>query len=158
MHLTNIDVRGKSVPVDVSESGVFTATFADETFEAGSLAQLHNNLVDALIASRADVPFVSKSGRRGRMRGFHAGNYDVLVTWEDGTKGRMPPSERVFRADEIEEETVEELRRLQKQRGEVTDQIQQIQARARTEGRTLLAEALGEDVADSRRVRDAVAT
>lgn len=153
MHLTNLDVRGKTVPVDVSESGEFTATFVDETFSAGSLRQLRDHLTDALIASRAEVPFVSRAGRRGTMRGFHAGNYDVLVTWADGTKDRMSPSDRVFRPDEIDEQTLEELVRLQALRGSTVEQIQAIQASARTEARLLLAEALGEDVVNPRRER-----
>lgn len=153
MHLTNINVHGKSVAVDINESGQFTATMAGETFETGSLSQLRDHLTDALIASRAEVPFVSKTGRRGTMRGFHAGNYDVLVTWVDGTKDRMSPSERVFRPEDIDEETLQELVRLQKLRGETAAKIQDIQAQAKTEPRAMLAEALGEDVTVSRRMR-----
>lgn len=85
-----------SVSVD-AEDGKFRATMNDQEYEAESLSGLRGDLVAAVTAAKLNVPFVTTKGERGTVRGWHAGNHDVLVTWADGSKGRIGTWDTVAR-------------------------------------------------------------
>lgn len=111
--------------MDVNEHGVFSATFQGEFFSAESLDRLHYQLRDALMAARVEVPFVSPSGRKGVMRGYHGGTRELLVTWEDGEKGRFHPTSHVFRAT-VPQEKIDRLRVLHEQAEKASREIREI--------------------------------
>lgn len=104
MHLTTLslqerELEGVTFEVNVTGLGKFEADFEGEHFQADTLLTLRRQLRDAVMASRHEVPFVSESGRRGVIRGYHAGNRDLLVTWDNGDKDRLNPRTLVFRGD-----------------------------------------------------------
>jgi hypothetical protein len=113
MHLTDIEVLGRDVPVDVDEDGTFRVSLNPELqFEADTLDRLTRVVRDSVLAERAEAPFVNDAGTRGVMRGWHAGNRDILVTWEGGEKDRISPHTRVFPT--LDDETIEEIRALER--------------------------------------------
>jgi len=87
------------VPAFNVETAKFVADIGDERLESDSLDQLQRLVRDTLIGARVEVPFVSRRGRRGVMRGFHAGNRDILVTYDDGDKDRFDSHAQVFTVD-----------------------------------------------------------
>ena len=163
MHLTTFEVevrryhegaahKSLTAEIDVHEDGSFSAEFLGEHFSSPQLSTLKGQLRDALIGSRAEVPFVTMEGRRGVMRGWHAGNYDILVTWEDGSKGKLGTYADVYPS--LDESELEELRELIHQAKVAQDQLATFEAdrRERKERASeLLAEAIGEDLSDRSR-------
>lgn len=153
MVLTTITIRpsnrvsdsGVAVLVGVNEEGKFSATFQDENYEDDRLEGLRRQLATAILASRFEVQFYSVDGRAGTMRGYHAGNHDLLVTWSDGEMGRMRSYTPVFR--EISPETVAELSELRAQIERATTRIQEITG-ATEQASDLFNEAFGHDVTD----------
>ena len=152
MHLTDIEVLGTTVAVDVDDKGVFRASVNPELeFEADGLDRLKRVIRDSVIATRVEVPFVNDAGTRGVMRGFHAANRDILVTWEDGEKGRITPYTRVLPAD-TDEATIEELRRLEQATREVQARLKELREPGR-QAEEVFTEGLGENIFDRDRLR-----
>lgn len=100
MHLTTalVEVRHNqySVEVSVDDEGTFSTEVLGETYENPSFGGLLRDVRDGLIASRVEVPFVSTSGSRGVIRGYHAGQGKVLITWENGQKDTLSAYTSVF--------------------------------------------------------------
>jgi hypothetical protein len=136
-----------AVPVDVyvRPNGEFTATVDDEEFTGDTLRRLIHHVTDALVASRFEVAFVTDTGRRGVLRGYHGGTREFLVTWQDGTKGRIRTYERVFRAEEVTEDQIEELRSLAAERRRIEERVREIR-RGMSEAAAVFSEVFGEDI------------
>jgi len=163
MHLTTFEVevrryhegaahKSLTAEIDVHEDGSFSAEFLGEHFSSPQLSTLKGQLRDALIGSRAEVPFVTMEGRRGVMRGWHAGNYDILVTWEDGSKGKLGTYADVYPsldASELEELQTNLMAVKTLQDGMATFEADRKERIARASD--LLAQAVGEDLSDYRR-------
>jgi hypothetical protein len=157
VHLTDLEISpGKGdaqvavVPVRVDRSGQFSADFLGEHFESDGLWRLKNQLTDAAVAARFEVPFVSQGGRKGVIRGYHAGNRDFLVTWEDGEKGTLNTFSRVWRPGEVSDERVERIRQLKERIDRHQRELQDAQD-APHKAEDLFAEAFGDDITRSDR-------
>jgi hypothetical protein len=147
MKLTTITRKGVDFDVDVSEDGKFSATLKDDVYDADDLDHLRRILDDAVVASRLSVPFVSEYGRRGVMRGYHAGNRDVLVTWDDdGSKSSISQHNKVF-SENFDPDLIDELQSLGRVIDQAQDRIQEIMSGA-VKASTLFSEAFGEDLSD----------
>lgn len=149
-NLTNLNVEGHDVPVTVDDDGKFHATVGDAHLTSETLATLKNQIKDSIIGSRLEIPFVFATGRRGVMRGFHAANKDILVTWSDGTKARLSGREPVFLDDEIDDATVEEILRLEDEITVAKERLGEIRSGARS-AKSVVVEKLGEDLFAYRR-------
>jgi hypothetical protein len=139
------EVSGVEFEAAIDDEGKFSVTLDDEIYEADSLNGLRGQLRDAIIARRMEVPFITTEGDRGVMRGFHAGNRDVLVTWESGSKGRLSPHIIVFRDGEITDEEIEELKTIQRQGEELRARKVAISEKAKRTSE-ILEDAVGENL------------
>jgi hypothetical protein len=149
MNLTEIEVLGNTVQVEVGEDGTFRASLNPELeLEAESLGRLKGLIRDSIIGSRVEVPFVNDYGARGVMRGFHAQNQDILVTWDDGEKGRISPHTRVFKT--MGDETVAEIRSLEGTVRQAQERLAEIR-KPGLQAQDVFVEGLSEDVFDWRR-------
>jgi hypothetical protein len=101
----SIPILGK-VDVDAGDDGYWYADVVDEEFNAPSLDALERMLTTYGRTYELEVPFVSANGRQGVMRGFHASSREILVTWNDGKKGRLGQYDRVFPVGELDETEV----------------------------------------------------
>jgi hypothetical protein len=151
MKLTTITRKGVDFDVDVDEQGKFSTTLKDEVYESESLDRLKRLLDDAVVGSRLEVPFISLSGTRGVMRGYHASNRDILVTWHNGTKGRFSQTTKVF-SENLDPDLLEELQTLRRVVEQANERIEEITAGA-IKADALFSEAFGEDLSDWRRGR-----
>lgn len=163
MHLTTFKVEvmryhdgqeGDSLPVEiqVSEDGQFHAEFLGDHFQSQQLSLLKAQLRDRLLSSRVEVPFISMEGRKGVMRGWHAGNHDILVTWEDGTKGKLGTYADVY--PELDESELSELSDMLLAAKTIQDSLATFEAdrqERKKRASDLLAQAVGEDLSDYRR-------
>lgn len=153
MQLKEVVIDGSvSVAVEVDEDGEFSAQFLGDSYKADSLLRLLRVLRDAVRAARFTVPFVSLAGRPGVMRGYHAANRDLLVTWNDGDKGRLATHERVFRPGAVGQDELDEITALERVIVQARERVQEIQARGERAS-DLFNEAFGEDITDPRRTR-----
>lgn len=131
----------------------FVAEFGGETFTAETLASLRRHLKDYAVSYRTEAPFVSAFGRRGVMRGWHAGNHDILVTWDDDQKGRLSPHERVWTPEGISDAEVAEIQAIREQQEQLGVRLAELQE-GREEARVIFARAVGEDLTASGRGRE----
>lgn len=89
MKLKTIEVRGREIEVEVSESGVFFAEVDGERHDAPSLDLLRAKLIRATKKVAISIPFIMWDEgkiRRGVCTGRHGSNRNLLVKW-DGQKG-----------------------------------------------------------------------
>jgi hypothetical protein len=107
--------QGVMVTARVNDDGKFVATFRDEEYVSDTLSGLTAQLRNGVKAARVEIPFVSARGRRGIIRGYHASNRDVLITWEDGRKSKLGQRDRVFPADVVSDEQIAEIRQIDEQ-------------------------------------------
>jgi len=102
MQFTTIKVEGIEFPVEVEldrdgfDGALFSTTVNGDEINSPTLNGLRRMLKDMIIASRIEVPYTDAYGTRGVMRGIHAGNRDILVTYSNGEKGRISGYERVY--------------------------------------------------------------
>jgi hypothetical protein len=153
-HLTDITVRDVTVPVSISINGTFSTTLSGEEYEASGLNALRKMIDDAIITSRHEVPFITTSGSRGIMRGWHAGQSKFLVTWANGEKGTLDEHKRVWRSGEVSDEHLAEMRGTREQIEAAKARLDELDT-ATTRAGDLFAEVFGEDVTDPRRGREA---
>lgn len=146
---------GQPVPIEVLNDGTFRAQIGEVELHADYLDRVRRQIDDTIFGHRIEVPFVNPNGVRGVMRGFHAGTKEVLVTWEDGTKGKLSGYGReVFAEGTLTDDEIAELRGLVQQVLDANAQIKAIQTKL-TDSKALLAEQISEDLFDHRR-HDAV--
>lgn len=102
MHLTTLTVEGVEVEIDVNEKGIFSAKLGGEELADEAIDRLERQIKAMIIARRIELPFTNANGNRGVMRGYHAGNHDILITWANGETGRLSDYETVYlNADEV---------------------------------------------------------
>jgi hypothetical protein len=142
-------VSGVDFTADITDEGKFVTTLDGEPHENDRLDGLKYELRDSLLARRVEVPFVSLKGTPGTMRGFHAGNKDVLVTWEDGTKARVSHYANVYRDGVLSEAEVQELRDIERQLDELRARREELEPKTEKAG-DILNEAVGEGIAGFR--------
>jgi hypothetical protein len=153
VRLTTLEVEGVEIEVSVTENGKFEATFKDETYDATEMRVLGSHLKDAVLSSRVEVPFVTADGRRGVMRGWHAGNRDILVTWADGTKDRIRQYEPVFRPENIDDERIDAIENVQAEQERLKARLRELQS-GTEKADDILNEAVGEEITAFRRHRE----
>jgi len=144
------------VPVEVDEQGTFSASWDGEMFAANRLEALAYQLRELALSRRTQMPFVGSGGTRGVIRGYHAGNRDLLVTWEGGEKGRFSGHTKVFRPESISDEEIAEIKRLEREIEEKSKRLKEI--RTKTENADdLYNEALGFEITSWEREKEALA-
>jgi hypothetical protein len=141
-------IEGIAIPVGVSDEGLFVAELDGEEYESGTFRGLKWMLEKAMLARRFEVLFVSVWGRKGVMRGYHAGNHDVLVTWSDGTKDRISQHDKVFAADEVSDEDIAEIQSLLEQTKAIDLKIAAFHERATHKSADLLSREVGTDLTE----------
>jgi len=92
-------------PIDVyaGDDGHWYASVGDLHLNEISFDSLRRNISTAVKTHKVEVPFVSAFGRKGVMRALHASTGQILVTWDDGKKGRLDRYTRVFPDGSIDE-------------------------------------------------------
>ena len=120
--------QGVMVTARVNDDGKFVATFRDEEYVSDTLSGLTAQLRNGVKAARVEIPFVSARGRRGIIRGYHASNRDVLITWEDGRKSKLGQRDRVFPADVVSDEQIAEIRQIDEQMDALKARLIELQA------------------------------
>jgi hypothetical protein len=166
MHLTEVRINpsrryataddpsfGFDVQVGVDEAGSFSAEFLGETYHADSLSELKRHLLDAALSARYEVPFVSQGGRRGVIRGWHAGTRDFLITWEGGHKDKLSSYQRVWKPEEISDETIARIEQLGLEIAERQQELAELQKPPHKVD-DLFTEVFGEDITDHTRRQD----
>lgn len=92
--LKPVEVRGRTVQIEVDLAGTFSATIDGETVTADSRQALIDKLTKALAPARRslDIRFVMENAnkiKRCTITGIHAGNGNPLGLWEDGKRGQI---------------------------------------------------------------------
>ena len=141
--LEPVRIYGVDLTITVSPAGEFHGEYQGDDYMASSLSDLTRRLAVAIASSRTEVPFISQRGRHGVLRGYHAGNHDVLVTWSNGDKDRLSPHEKVFVPGEVTEAELEQMENLRRVVQQANDAIRDIEAKAEHRAAELLSEALG---------------
>ena len=118
-----------TVPVTVNEQGHFIATWNEQEFRAESFSTIRSHIKDAVRAARVQVPFIAMNGRRGVIRGFHASQRSILVTWDGGVKDSIDTYSKVFPGD-IDPHVIEEIITLEQTRAKIMDRLQELRAPA----------------------------
>jgi hypothetical protein len=136
---------GLKLPAWVTSDGMFHATVDGQDLEAETLDRLNRIVRDTVVAAKVEVPFVALSGIRGTIRGYHGGNYDLLVTYEDGHKDRLRGHAKMFRPGDVTDAELAELKALRATVRETQAEIAKIEAKCVDAG-VLLNEALGEEL------------
>ena len=105
-----IRVGDTDFPVQLTPSGMFVAEIAGETETSETLGGLRSMLSKVIRGTRLEVGFVTGDGDEGVVRGLHASQHKLLVTWKDGEKGTLDTFEHVFPAGELSEQELVDLR------------------------------------------------
>lgn len=94
------DKYGVEAPVHVNDVGVFSTQIAGEDFAAWELSGLKGQAHTFLFSAQKQVPFVhAASGSRGTIRAVHKTTRDLLVTWANGSKGKLDTYTKVLPGD-----------------------------------------------------------
>lgn len=150
MYLTDLTINVKgdefTFAVEVTEDGTFTTDYQGDVVNDERLDSLRRSLQDVVLASRAEVPFVTATGRAGIIRGYHAGQRALLVTWSNGEKGTLNTHAQVYR--ELSDEQVAEVKAAAQQFGDAQARVETARDALGDGERasTLLSGALGEDI------------
>jgi hypothetical protein len=127
--------------------------FADFTLE-GVTNLLHNYLR----GSQKTVRFVRVSdGRRGVMRAFHKSSRDLLVTWDNGQKGKIDTYANVLPGDTTDE-VIAEIKAANAKLDEARDEYNRVTHRDdMLDAQDLFTQTIGQDVIGFRAPSDAEA-
>jgi len=152
--LVDIEINGVPLVVYVDNDGVFSTEFKDEEYttggQYGDLYRLKALMADTVKSSRLEVPFVLYDGRRGIMRGWHATQRKILVTWRDGTKGSIDTYANVWKAEDVSDETIAEIQRLEGEIHAASKRLRELRENTQ-HANEVFNEAYGEDLDDWRR-------
>jgi hypothetical protein len=154
VHLTDYTSKhgGPTVPIYVTTEGRFVATIGEVELDHPHFDSVKRQIDDTVYGHRIDVPFVDRNGRRGTLRGFHASQRKVLVTWENGNKDSLDSYSEVFRPENISDEQIDAIRAAIRQITEAHAQLETL--REGTERvNELLAEKIGDDLFEYNRDR-----
>jgi hypothetical protein len=111
--LTTVKVEGMEIDVEVRTDGEFQAFVDDQTVESPTLTGLEARLREAIHGKRLRIPFIlAATGRAGVIRGYHASQRKLLVTWDDGEKDTIGMTDRVWQPGEVSDGQLDELRAL----------------------------------------------
>lgn len=139
-------VRGQEIPVNVTDEGVFTATLDDQEVVGDSIREIERRCHNAIMASKIEVPFVTQNGHRGVMRGFHASQSKVLVTWANGDKGGIENHEKVWPADKIDQARIDDIKATLIAIAQLRERLDTLRGDDAVKVEHLFADAVGEEL------------
>jgi len=142
---------GHPLAIEVTDEGRFLATVGEVEVDADTLDGAKRQIDDTVYGYRVEVPFVdAATGRRGVLRGFHAGQRKLLVTWQDGSKDTIDPYRMIFPGEAVTDEQAARIVALVEQMTEAR-RLHVAAQEGSVKAQTLLAEKIGEDLFDFRR-------
>lgn len=141
---------GQPVQIEVTDTGQFRATVGEVELEADYLDRVRRQIDDTVYGHRIEVPFVNLNGYHGTMRGFHAAQRKVLVTWDDGDKDSLDSYEKVYRGGILTDAEVDSIKSIRAEIAKLQAERKAIEAKAES-AQVVLADAIGEDLFDHRR-------
>jgi len=124
MHFGTMKITGIEIPVEITDEGRFTADLGGEQAQSDTLQGLKRNALQYVKTMRLNLPFVTTSGNRGTLRGYHASQNKLLVTFENGTKTTMDYYHPVF--VERTAEQIEELRKAREQLSAAQERVKEL--------------------------------
>ena len=138
-------------------SGTFSTQLGDIELAEDSLRSLLGVASKTMEGHRLNAPMIGLDGRRGVIRGFHAGNHDALVTWEDGSKGRLSGHDYILSPKAVSDERLAEIRAAVAARREAEEAMRlagihlaDLTKEGRVRAQDFLTEAIGTDLFDRR--------
>jgi hypothetical protein len=146
--VTTRNIGGTEFPVYVNKEGEFALPINEELILTNThLVALLYEAKDTIKSLRLEVPFLNLNGAEGVIRGLHASNSDLLVTWYDGEKDRVPSRTLGYRPGTVSQEELDELRQAKREMAAAQEKLKWIEGRL-VERQVNLADLFNESIGE----------